>query len=108
VRGAHPEGEQNSHEPQIAVARYWISILKQEERFRDRLVARHFALTAMNGHLGRHDFFVDERFSIADIALYAYTHVADEGGLDLKRFPAVRRWLERVRGQPGHVPMLSG
>ena len=62
----------------------------------------------MEQHLGSRDFFVGERggrYSIADLALYAYTHVAHEGGFDLARHPAVRAWLERVRAQPGHVPI---
>ena len=62
----------------------------------------------MERHLGERTFFVGERYSIADIALYAYTHVADEGGFDLERFPAVRAWLGRVRVQPGHVLITAG
>ena len=63
------------------------------------------ALGVMEGHLRRNDFFVANRYSIADIALYAYTHVADEGGFDLGRFPAIAAWMELVRAQPGHVPI---
>jgi glutathione S-transferase len=59
----------------------------------------------MEGHLAGRSFFVGERYSIADVALYAYTHVAHEGGFDLARFPNVRAWLERVARQPGHVPI---
>jgi glutathione S-transferase len=66
------------------------------------------ALGVMEGHLRGSDFFVADRYSIADIALYAYTHVADEGGFDLGRFPAVRAWLERVRAQPGYIPITQG
>ena len=62
----------------------------------------------MEGHLARHDFFVGGRYSIADIALCAYTHVADEGGFDLRPFPALGAWLERVRAQPGHIPITQG
>jgi len=61
------------------------------------------ALDAMEKHLARRTFFVGERYSLADIALYAYTHVADEGGFDLKRYPSIRAWLDRVASQPGHV-----
>ena len=63
------------------------------------------ALEVMEGRLAQEPFFVAGRYSIADIALYAYTHVADEGGFDLERFPAVRAWLRRVQAQPGYVPM---
>jgi glutathione S-transferase len=63
------------------------------------------ALAVMAGHLASREFFVAGRYSIADIALYAYTHVADQGGFDLGPFPSIRGWLERVRRQPGHVPM---
>ena len=59
----------------------------------------------MEGHLTAADDFVRERYSIADIALYAYTHVAGEGGFDLDAFPAVRAWCRRVREQPGHIPI---
>jgi glutathione S-transferase len=62
----------------------------------------------MEGHLAPRAFFVGERYSIADIALYAYTHVAHEGGFDLAAYPAIRAWLERVRVQPGHVPITKG
>jgi glutathione S-transferase len=66
------------------------------------------ALGVMEGYLEGRDFFVADRYSIADIALYVYTHVAGEGGFELDRFPAVRAWLERVRAQPGHVPITQG
>src|SRR5918997_133278 len=66
------------------------------------------ALEVMESHLEDHDFFVAGRYSIADIALYAYTHVADEGGFDLDGFPAVRAWIERVRSQPAHIPITRG
>jgi glutathione S-transferase len=66
------------------------------------------ALGVMEGHLKDREFFVGDRYSIADIALYAYTHVADEGGFDLGRFSAINAWLERVAAQPGHVPITWG
>jgi glutathione S-transferase len=59
----------------------------------------------MERHLAERSFLVGERYTVADIALYAYTHVADEGDFDLGPYPAVRRWLERVASQPGHVPI---
>lgn len=101
--------EQYSHEPYVAVAR---SILRYQPpdsprraelpRLRER---GNQALRVMEQHLERTPFFVAERYSIADIALYAYTHRAPEGGFDLAEFPAVSAWLERVRAQPRHVPM---
>ena len=66
------------------------------------------ALGVMEGYLESNDFFVADHYSIADIALYAYTHVADEGGFELESFPAVHTWLERVASQPGHVPITHG
>ena len=68
----------------------------------------HDALGVMEGHLGRNHFFVAGRYTVADIALYAYTHVAHEGGFDLEGFPAVRAWLDRVAAQPGQVPIAQG
>jgi glutathione S-transferase len=102
--------EQYSHEPNIATPRFWIThhIEMTEERRLSLETKRklgYAALGVMEGHLADHDFFVAERYSIADIALYAYTHVADEGGFDLAGFPAVRAWFERVRSQPGHIPI---
>jgi glutathione S-transferase len=61
----------------------------------------------MEGLLGSRPFFVNDRYSIADIALYAYTHVAPDGGLDLSPYPKVREWLDRVAAQPGYVPLLQ-
>ncbi len=63
------------------------------------------ALGVMEQHLAKRCFFVADRYGLADIALYAYTHVADEGSFDLAPYPAIRRWLERVRSQVGHVPL---
>jgi len=101
--------EQYSHEPNIAVARFWLAYSGTPERFRDQLPARmqggYAALDAMEGHLEGRTFVVGERYSIADIALYAYTHVADEGDFDLAPYPAIRSWLDRVASQPGHVPI---
>ena len=66
------------------------------------------ALAVMEGQLGRADWFGGEGMTVADIALYAYTHVAEEGGFDLSAYPAVRTWLDRVAAEPGHVPMAVG
>jgi glutathione S-transferase len=101
--------EQYDHEPAIAVARFWLSYSGRPEEFADRLPERtaagHRALDAMERHLEGRQFLVADRFSIADIALYAYTHVADEGGFELRPYPAIRVWLERVASVPGHVPI---
>jgi len=98
--------EQYSHEPYIAVVRFW-TFTGRLDAHRDELPGRmeagHRALSVMEGHLGARPFFVGDRYSIADIALYAYTHVAPEGGFDLAPYPAVRAWLDRVREQPDHV-----
>ena len=103
--------EQYSHEPNIATVRFWYHTELTDER-RAQLPAKRVlgeaALGVMNGHLRTRRFFVGEAYSAADIALYAYTHVADEGGFDLGPYPAVRAWLERVREQPGHVPITQG
>lgn len=101
--------EQYSHEPNIATARFWISIKKiettpfNEERLRQKQTLGRAALKVMEDHLVRRRYFVSESYSIADIALYAYTHVAGEGGFNLTAYPAVREWLVRVRGEPRHV-----
>lgn len=102
--------EQYEHEPAIAVARFWIAYSGQpEEAYARRLPARmdagHRALSAMERHLDGREYLVGDGLTLADIALYAYTHVADEGGFDLAGYPAVRSWLERVASEPGHVTM---
>ena len=91
--------EQYSHEPYIAVVRFWLHQgLEREkaEEIDERRSRGYDALAVMERHLVEHDFFVADRYSIADIALYAYTHVAHEGGFELGPYVAVRRWLERV------------
>ena len=99
--------EQYSHEPNIAVARFWLAYSGTPERFADRLPARmeggYAALDAMERHLDGRDFLVGDSYSIADISLYAYTHVAHEGDFDLEPYHAIRAWLGRVAAQPGHV-----
>jgi glutathione S-transferase len=101
--------EQYSHEPYLAVVRFWLRYSGAPERFADQVPARtkagYAALDAMERHLDGRSFLVADRYSIADISLYAYTHVADEGDFDLGRYPAIRAWLERVAAQPGHVPI---
>jgi len=99
--------EQYSHEPYVAVARFLLAYSGEPERFerqRDRLLGGgHAALDAMERHLAEREFLVGARYSIADISLYAYTHVAHEGDFDLAPYPAIRGWLGRVAAQPGHV-----
>jgi glutathione S-transferase len=99
--------EQYSHEPYIAVVRFWLAYSGTPEKFEDQVPARrkggYAALDAMERHLGGRSFLVDGRYTIADISLYAYTHVAHEGGFALEPYPAIRAWLERVAAQPGHV-----
>jgi glutathione S-transferase len=102
--------EQYQHEPAIAVARFLIAYSElprdqYEERLPGLTKSGKVALAAMERHLDGREFLVGDRYSIADISLYAYTHVADEGGFDLDPYPAIRGWLERVAAQPGHVPI---
>jgi len=103
--------EQYSHEPYIAVVRFWCHTGAAESRAEEVAARRargYDALGLMEDHLHRHDFFAGGRYTIADIALYAYTHVAGEGGFDLAPYPAVCAWLDRVRGQPRHIPITQG
>jgi glutathione S-transferase len=100
--------EQYNHEPNIATVRFWITHHITMDAFRTAAlpVKREggaAALGVMEQHLAARDWFVGEGYTIADIALFAYTHVADEGGFDLSPYPAINRWLDRVAAQPGHV-----
>lgn len=101
--------EQYSHEPRIAVARSILNNTANDDPRRKEIPACHEggykALDIMESHLGTHSFFAAEQYSIADIALYAYTHVAREGGFDLDRYPAIVAWLKRVAEQAGHVTL---
>jgi glutathione S-transferase len=101
--------EQYSHEPYIAVARFICATLPPQHERRSELPRLHErgyqALAVMERHLDTARFFAGEGYSVADIALYAYTHAAADGGFDLQRFPAVRAWIERVQGQSHFVPM---
>ena len=102
--------EQYKHEPAIAVVRFWVAISEDLPPAADieaKRTAGRAALDVMEHHLGDHEYFVGECFTIADVALYAYTHVAPEGGFDLEPYQAVRRWLERVAAQPGVVPISA-
>ena len=98
--------EQYSHEPYIAVLRFWShagQLDDKREQIPEKRERGEQALGVMQQHLEGRRFFVEDRLSIADIALYAYTHVAEEGGFDLSRYPAVCSWIQRVAAEPGHV-----
>jgi len=103
--------EQYSHEPYVAVARAWVHVFgitpERAARLQEKMDGGYAALGVMEDHLVARPWFVGERCTIADIALYAYTHVAHEGGFDLSRFSNVGRWLERVAAEPGHVPITK-
>jgi glutathione S-transferase len=100
--------EQYSHEPNIATLRFWTHqgwLGQRAALVPGKREAGVAALGVMEGHLAKRSFFVGERYTIADIALYAYTHVAEEGGFALAPYGAIRAWLARVAAQPGHVPI---
>jgi glutathione S-transferase len=103
--------EQYSHEPYIATSRFWLHTGNLSEEKQKALAAKqapgYAALGVMEQRLSHHPFLVNDRYTIADIALYAYTHVADEGGFSLEDFPGIRAWLERVRSQPRHIPITA-
>lgn len=101
--------EQYSHEPYIATSRFIVRYLGNPPEWQADLEAKkkggYRALDVMEEHLGRHEFFANDAYSIADIALFAYTHVAHEGGFDLGGYPRIGRWLDRVRATDQFVPM---
>jgi len=104
--------EQYSHEPYVAVARFLM--IHPEAVPPERLAelpakqqGGYAALAVMERHLEGRRYFVGDTITIADIALYAYTHVAGEGGFDLARFPAIRGWLDRIRAEPGYIPITA-
>jgi glutathione S-transferase len=103
--------EQYSHEPFVATPRYICRHFPADHPRRAELPARlekgHAALHVMEGHLATREFFVNDRYGIADIALYAYTHVAPDGGLSLDAYPHVRAWIARVAAQPGYIDLLA-
>ncbi len=104
--------EQYSHEPYIASVRYLLmhpEVPDARRAILDTMRQRGYdALGVMEGHLKSRQWFVGERYSVADIALYAYTHIADQGGFDLAGYPAIRAWLDRVKSQAGHIPITRG
>lgn len=103
--------EQYFHEPSIASACFIVRYLEwpqdQKQCLQQKIAEGYEALALRDQHLGARRFFAAERYSIADIALYAYTHVAHEKGFDLAPYGAVRAWLARVQAQPGYVGMAA-
>jgi glutathione S-transferase len=101
--------EQYTHEPAIAVVRFLVALSGESERhaatIEQRTAVGYRALASMERFLDGAAYFVGESLTLADIALYAYTHVAHEGGFDLGPCPAIRAWLDRVAAEPGHVPI---
>ena len=102
--------EQYSHEPYIAVVRFWhfAGLLEENRAALPAKVERGYhALNVMEERLAKHPFFVADRYTVADIALFAYTHVAHEGGFDLSRYPGIQAWIERVQAQPRHLDITE-
>lgn len=104
--------EQYNHEPNIATLRFWLRFVGEanlSDQQRGQIIAKRVAgadaLRVMDEHLAAHDWFAGARPTLADIALYAYTHKAEEAGFGLGDYPAIGRWLERVAAQPGFVTM---
>ena len=103
--------EQYSHEPYIATSRFWISILGKAQEYHEAIEQKrepgYAALRTMEKYLSNHTFLVGERYTIADISLFAYTHVADEGGFDLTQFPAIQAWIERVKAESRYISITE-
>lgn len=101
--------EQYNHEPTIAVRRFLKKFLglpaERQAEYDSKEAPGYRALEVMEKHLVKHNYLAGDNYSVADISLYAYTHVADEGGFDLSRFPGIGDWLQRVREQPGYLSM---
>jgi glutathione S-transferase len=101
--------EQYVLEPTIAVVRFWVAFSGRVAEFADQIPGKmsggHAALDGLERGLTDREFLVAGRYTLADVALYAYTHVAHEGGFDLSAYPAINAWLARVAAQPGHVPI---
>ncbi|RKH67259.1 glutathione S-transferase family protein [Corallococcus aberystwythensis] len=98
--------EQNAVEPNLGTARYWLLTGRQSpesEVLRNRVQNTERALSALERHLGSRTFLVDERYTVADLCLFAYTHLAPEAGVDLAPYPSVSAWLARVKAQPGFL-----
>ncbi|MBW8911621.1 MAG: glutathione S-transferase C-terminal domain-containing protein, partial [Sphingomonas sp.] len=106
--------EQYNHEPNVATIRFWMTLIGEDNltdlqraQLPVKRAAGDAALTLMDEHLAQTPFFAGGRFSLADIALYAYTHVCEEGGFELHRYPSVQAWIERVAALPGHIAITD-
>ncbi len=103
--------EQYSHEPNIATSRFIIKYLgnppDRQTSLEEKQAGGHKALEIMEQQLQRHPFVTGDNYNIADIALFAYTHVADEGGIDLVDYAAIRDWIAGIKGRPNYVPMTK-
>jgi glutathione S-transferase len=102
--------EQHGLEPNVGAAYFWLTLVKggrdlQQYAIEDWMEEGYRSLGVMEKHLARHPYFVDDRYSIADIALYAYSHLAEQCDFDLSGFPAIRDWLARVAREPRHIAM---
>ncbi|TDU26612.1 glutathione S-transferase [Panacagrimonas perspica] len=104
--------EQYSHEPYIATVRYWVKFLGKRDEWKEKIATAmergHAAFGVMERQLQHQPFLAGDAYSVADIALFAYTHVADEGGYELTKYPGVRDWLARVAARPGFRAMREG
>ena len=106
--------EQYSHEPNIATLRFWMRWIGPENltdlqrlQMPGKRQAGNAALKLMDEHLGKSGWFVGDQTSLADICLFAYTHVAGDADFDLKRYPNVSQWIERMKGHPRYIAMMS-
>jgi glutathione S-transferase len=102
--------EQHSIEPNLGAAYFWLALVKggrelQQHALEDWMEEGNRALGVMENHLKKHRYFAADRYTVADIALYAYTHLAHECDFDLTPFPHIRAWLDRIAAEPGHVTM---
>ena len=103
--------EQYSHEPFIATSRFWLFCSGTPEKFTDKVAEKREgglkALALMDSHLAGKTYMAAETYTIADIALYAYTHVAHEGGFPLDDYPNIQKWLDRIAAHPRHIPITD-
>jgi glutathione S-transferase len=104
--------EQHSLEPNIGAAYFWLTLVKggrelQQHALEDWMEEGYRTLGVMENHLKQNRYFAADRYTVADIALYAYTHLAHECDFDIASFPAIRAWLDRIASEPGYVPMLK-
>jgi glutathione S-transferase len=104
--------EQHSLEPNIGAAYFWLTLVKggrelQQHALEDWMEEGYRTLGVMENHLKQNRYFAADRYTVADIALYAYTHLAHECDFDIASFPTIRAWLDRIASEPGYVPMLK-